>query len=265
MDRPNIPEPVKREVRKRCFFGCIICGSPVFHYDHVIEWSEVREHSPDNLVLLCERHHGAKTTGKLSVETVLDAQKNPFNKTRTATSSYKIEPSKAIDIALGSNTFLCDFPTGEGNHLLLFANSRPLFILHAEDSWLSVSFICVDPNDLQPVIGVDRGELIVNVGVWDYSYVGTRLQIRRGQGDIVLDLELSDRRVAIDRGAFLTPTGDGFFVKDGSLATFANGVPRNTFMGSMFGQNAVGAIGLNNSANNPDKTRYGGFGYFEMF
>jgi 5-methylcytosine-specific restriction endonuclease McrA len=59
-DRPAIPQPIQRQVRQECRFGCALCGKPVFHYDHIIEYNIVKEHKAENLVLLCEEHHGAK-------------------------------------------------------------------------------------------------------------------------------------------------------------------------------------------------------------
>ncbi len=38
--RPKIPLPIQREVRQRCGFGCVICGLPLYDYDHIIGWAE---------------------------------------------------------------------------------------------------------------------------------------------------------------------------------------------------------------------------------
>jgi len=32
----NIPLPIQREVRQRCGFGCVICGTLLYEYDHIL-------------------------------------------------------------------------------------------------------------------------------------------------------------------------------------------------------------------------------------
>ena len=61
-------------------FGCVICGSPLYEYDHLIPWSDVHEHEPENLVLLCPQHHAEKTKGFLTVEALASANDNPRNR-----------------------------------------------------------------------------------------------------------------------------------------------------------------------------------------
>jgi 5-methylcytosine-specific restriction endonuclease McrA len=43
--RPKIPEGVKREVRQRCGFGCVICGLPIYEYDHLVPYAQVLSHN----------------------------------------------------------------------------------------------------------------------------------------------------------------------------------------------------------------------------
>jgi hypothetical protein len=39
-DRPPIPLPVKRLVRQQCAFGCVLCGLPLYEYDHIVPYHE---------------------------------------------------------------------------------------------------------------------------------------------------------------------------------------------------------------------------------
>jgi hypothetical protein len=75
----NIPEPIKREVRQRCGFGCIICGFPLYEHDHMKEWALVQEHVAEDLTLLCDKHHKEVTNGFLPREKVIEANENPYN------------------------------------------------------------------------------------------------------------------------------------------------------------------------------------------
>jgi hypothetical protein len=85
-DRSRIPNDIKRRVRQRCGFGCVVCGLPLYEYDHLVPWSEVKTHEADNLVLLCDRHHREKTSGLLPVAQIVEANDTPAN-LATGTSS----------------------------------------------------------------------------------------------------------------------------------------------------------------------------------
>jgi len=78
-EKRNIPEAIKREVRQRCGFGCVICGAPIYEYDHIIDWSIVKKHEAKNITLLCPQHHTEKTKGLLTREQVANSNMNPFS------------------------------------------------------------------------------------------------------------------------------------------------------------------------------------------
>lgn len=45
----NIPLSIQRKVRQRCGFGCVICGMPLYEYEHMAEWAQVKRHN--NLIM----------------------------------------------------------------------------------------------------------------------------------------------------------------------------------------------------------------------
>jgi len=74
----TIPAAVKREVRKRCGFGCVVCGSAIYDYEHFNpEFNEAREHNPDGIALLCPTDHARKRKKLLSHEQYLKSIANP--------------------------------------------------------------------------------------------------------------------------------------------------------------------------------------------
>ncbi len=52
-DRPEIPEAMKREVRQRCGFGCLICGLTLYEYELV----ELQEGQASRFDRISGRHH----------------------------------------------------------------------------------------------------------------------------------------------------------------------------------------------------------------
>ena len=63
--RPPIPESMKREVRQRCGFGCVICGMPLYTYEHMLGYVNVDRHVAEELTLLCYQHQYERTQRKL--------------------------------------------------------------------------------------------------------------------------------------------------------------------------------------------------------
>ena len=61
----NIPLPIQRDVRRRCGFGCVLCGLPLYEYDHMLGWAQAQEHAANEITLLCDQHHREKTNGLL--------------------------------------------------------------------------------------------------------------------------------------------------------------------------------------------------------
>lgn len=67
----SIPADVKREVRKRCGFGCIVCGCGLIQYEHVDpEFHEAKIHDPESIVTLCPTCHASVTSKFWSKERV---------------------------------------------------------------------------------------------------------------------------------------------------------------------------------------------------
>jgi hypothetical protein len=74
----DIPAEVKRVVRQRCGFGCVICGLGIVQYEHVEpEFKDARVHDPDAIALLCPQCHAKVTTGMWSKDRVKLAMKGP--------------------------------------------------------------------------------------------------------------------------------------------------------------------------------------------
>lgn len=221
-NRPNIPEDVKREVRRQCGFGCAICGMPFFEYDHIEEYAGVKEHAADNLILLCPNHHASKTTKKLSKERIKEAKAHPFNNGKTQTSAYKIEPTKQLTILLGSNLMAGWRPDINNEYDLIWVNGKSFFTIHSENGWLTVSTEITD-KDGNTLLYVERGELIIYTAAWDYIYEGDNIKIRMAPRNIILDLNLSDKKVEVLKGMFLDKSLDGLIVETETMFNIIDG------------------------------------------
>jgi hypothetical protein len=104
--RPPIGPDIEREVRRRCGFGCVICGMPLYEYDHLLWWANVQRHVAEEITLLCDMHHREKTNGLLPLERVIAANRDPFNLRQGVSKPYNLHYSgDECGIILGSNRF----------------------------------------------------------------------------------------------------------------------------------------------------------------
>ena len=76
-----IPAQIKREVRQRCGFGCVVCGAGIIQYEHVEpEFHEAESHDADKIALLCPQCHAKVTTRIWSKDKIKQAMRNPICK-----------------------------------------------------------------------------------------------------------------------------------------------------------------------------------------
>jgi hypothetical protein len=73
-----IPEPIKLQVRRRCGFGCVVCGIGLYDYEHFApEYKNALAHDAEGITLLCPNHHAQKTRNRLSIQTIERCNANP--------------------------------------------------------------------------------------------------------------------------------------------------------------------------------------------
>jgi hypothetical protein len=74
----DISNDVARQVRQRDGFGCVICGSAFYTYEHFDpEFVDAEKHDPHGICLLCGTCHRRKTSRLLSTESVKKAVLHP--------------------------------------------------------------------------------------------------------------------------------------------------------------------------------------------
>ncbi len=62
-----IPQHIKRELRQRSRFGCVICRRGFYQYEHIDPpFEDAKTHVPDRMCCLCGSCHDAVTRGQLS-------------------------------------------------------------------------------------------------------------------------------------------------------------------------------------------------------
>ncbi|MBD1866590.1 hypothetical protein H6F95_04560 [Cyanobacteria bacterium FACHB-471] len=192
----HIPEPVKRAVRQACANGCVICGRMPYEYDHFDPpFEDAKDHHAVGIALLCSVHHTDRTAGRLSVDAVRKARVKPFNAGRASVWSHHLtEQSLTLNVA--GNIL-------QGPSVGLSVNGAIVFGLRApgtvDGQWLVTGSIN-DSSGRETLRFRDNEVLAVN-GSWDVSMEGPTITVRRGTGDIVVQVSFrtEDQVISLER------------------------------------------------------------------
>jgi len=132
--RPLIEESIKRQVRQRYAFGCVVCGSPLYEYDHIVPYSQVGTHEVENLVLLCDGHHREKTNGLLTEKQVRSAAADPFNIRAGASTPYLLHyDGSRGQVTMGSVGYTWDDLRRFLFTIPLIIDNLPIVVLTLQD------------------------------------------------------------------------------------------------------------------------------------
>lgn len=202
-NRPHIPAQIKRSVRRRCGFGCVVCGCPIITYEHVVEWSETQDHGVENLTLLCDAHHRQKTSGMMGRDTVVHHNESPFNLRPGTKIPYKLEPNIYLEqkVSLGSCEGRFSGPERmDGYKPITLAGFAPI-TAHVEDNFVLISALFYD-DDGQVLFQIDRNEVLIHLGVWDIEWIGSKITIRSAPQEIALRIDYSPEGFLVERAHF---------------------------------------------------------------
>lgn len=195
--RPEIPEAVKREVRQRCGFGCVKCGAPLYEYDHMVEYSVVQEHTADNITLLCSSHHDIHSRGQLPIQVLRSWDSAPVNRQAATTAEHPLFYfGAAAEVIAGGNRIAM---SSSASAIVIDDHSLVGFELIDGVMHLNVDLVDSTGSALLRVV---RNELVHSTEAWDVTYVGTRLTLRKGPGEMLIsiDFDAPNGRVVVDRG-----------------------------------------------------------------
>lgn len=180
----DIPDPIKRQVRQECGFGCVICGLAIVSYEHLDPvFSNATTHDPQNIALLCEHCHSRITRKYWSKQKAIEARKSPYciiNK--KCHDAFDINTPDAF-IWLASNVF-------RNPSNLITINNEPIlsFILptsQSEPYKLNAKFY--DDNNVLS-LEISNNEWFGHTGNWDIECRDRRVIIRQRPGNISLSI-----------------------------------------------------------------------------
>jgi len=180
----SIPEKVKRDVRQRCGFGCVVCVESLIEYEHFSpEFHNARSHDANGITLLCPTCHAKKTRNQLSMRKIRECNANPAAKIKNyAHSELEGYISPPYIKFAGLTLKNCKVP--------LKIKSIPALQIEAAENEnepyrLSATFF--NSSGL-PSLLIRQNEWQAPIDSWDVEHVGPNITIRTGLGEIALKL-----------------------------------------------------------------------------
>ncbi|GEM_PF-374384 len=187
----NIPENIKRQIRREAGFGCVVCGNAIFQYEHIDPvFSESREHDPTRMTLLCAACHDRVTRGFLSKSSVLRAKKNPETKKRGYSFGMfdlcRVPPIVKLGAIVARNS-----------RSIISAGGQSLLQVKPPEETGAPFRLCArfpSSNGAEAMI-IEDNEWKAGVQNWDVDVVGRTVTIRERHRRIVLQITTTPPRL----------------------------------------------------------------------
>jgi hypothetical protein len=182
----DIPDPIKREIRRKCGFGCVCCGLAIASYEHIDpEFADAREHDPARMAYLCEGCHSRVTRRFWSKDRVVRAAREPYCLVNPNRRFWDKLDVSAEDMMVQIGGVRCvKVPI-----LLNVKGDDLLFVEPPEEPGapFRISARFYDLNE-QEIFRIDRNEWSGPPTNWDVECVGGRITIRSSPWKIALRL-----------------------------------------------------------------------------
>jgi hypothetical protein len=239
---PDISNDDKRQVRRRCGFGCVVCGLPIYHYDHILGYAQVQRHRPEEITLLCGFHHDLKTRGILPNEEVVAANEHPANLQHGTTAPFTWSRFRnRCAIVLSSDVFgIEDLIEGEGFAVFVVDGMVLLGLRYLDEHLLLTMSIFDEFNQL--ILQIVDNEMLLSTDQWDVEVEGPSLILRQALREILIDVRFEPPdRIHIRRGRFLLNgveiviQPDRYYIPGReSYSTFKGNIFRHSGSGCLF-------------------------------
>lgn len=182
-----VPEHVKREIRQRCGFGCVICGLGFYDYEHFEpDFSEAKAHNPAGMTLLCPNCNQKRARNRLSAEAVALANAKPKCLQQGFSKEQFDFSTTPVYIRIGGiEIHNCKY--------ILVINDMPLISILPpleEGQPVRVSGFFTD-GDGNQTLTLLNNEWSADTGSWDVESIGPVITIRSGPRNISLKIRLN--------------------------------------------------------------------------
>ncbi len=181
----EVSDQTKRIVRQRCGFGCVICGHPIYQYDHMYGYTLETADDPAGITLLCANHHEEKTKKLLPLDKVLAANESPINIQNGVSDPFAVHYSgEQFTINIGPGTFV-----GMEKYLCAFLwRDEEVIAFNITDEGQLLLNVNLRDRSGNLTLSIINNEMVYSIDTWDVEYVGKTLTVRQALRDIMFEL-----------------------------------------------------------------------------
>ena len=239
----TINSETKRQIRKECGFGCIICGFSIYVYHHIDpEFDEAISHDVDKIGLLCGKHHDMVHRGIYPTQFIKKMRLNPYCICNPSQYDYCIDPLSDIMIKVGNLSFI-------NTKSIIHIDDVNILSINVPEEVGSPPIISAqfyDRNGLK-VGWIENNEWYGNSSAFDIDTKGSKIIIRSKLHSIDLELILSHPNIiSIEKinmffnGTSIVGTKDTGFKIETQNSSISTGKNEIIYKNSPFGINIQG-------------------------
>jgi hypothetical protein len=234
----DIPESIKRQLRREAGFGCCICGNPVFEYHHIKDWALTKSHNPLDMMVVCPNHHNEATLRALTEPEQRRWKERPLNIANGYVDGLLKITEPGVAVQVGTNYLV-------GPGFKFTVDGAPLLSLDRDsDGRLQLSLDLYDAAD-SLLLTIHNNEWITGDPMpWDVEFSHRKFVLRRKRGEVTLSINA--RRAPILLHGQLWRKGQLFEMNNRVLRF--NGVVREVnvseigFVGSSFSADTTSGL-----------------------
>lgn len=180
-------------MRKRCYFGCIICGHPIIEYHHFDpEFVDAKKHIASKITLLCGNHHREAGKGILPLGFIEKHNENPYCKREGRVKNFFYIAKKTIDLKFGSACF-------KGFNIICHERTPLIRFDRKPNGLLSLSAKFFDNNEKNLFHVIDN-EWQIEIDNFDIELTKNDLIVREKVGKIKLHLShIAEKEIYIKK------------------------------------------------------------------
>jgi hypothetical protein len=197
LSRKRIPDATKVAVRKRCGFGCVLCGDPECDYHHIIHHSSGGMDDAENLVMLCPSHHSSYHRGTIPQSVIKRFSDSPFSKTKTPLKYLHLDLSSFIPVMIGSIGFgINESIQKKKLDLIRFSNGYTPFSIEIDNDGI---FLDVDLRTQtgEPLLTITRNNLTYSKNLHDFYFKANSIILENKNGSKVFHAIIESDRIFI--------------------------------------------------------------------
>lgn len=177
-----IAADIKKQIRRRCGFGCVRCGFGWYDYEHFNpDYCDAKEHNPDGMTLLCMSCNQKRNRGTLSRETVITANKNPKCLEEGFAKESFDYGTNLIEVKFASNTFI------DCEHIICIDDLPILSIknpIEESDTFLMSGIFFNSEGEKS--FEIKDNEWFGEIDNWDIECIGKRIIIKENDKETTL-------------------------------------------------------------------------------